>query len=102
MINAATTAALLVQDIDSRIGRTSSANNAEATAKEFESMFLSQMMEQMFGDSIGDEAFGDSDSSQIYKGLLMDAYGKEISRAGGIGIAPYIQRELLKLQEVTS
>jgi len=76
------------------------AAQAEAAAHDFESMFMAQMLEQMFGDSLGDEAFGDSDSNQIYKGLMLDAYGKEISKAGGIGIADYVKTELLKLQEI--
>lgn len=73
---------------------------AEAAAHDFESMFISQMVEQMFGDSIGKEAFGDDDSSEVYKGLMIDAYGKEIAKSGGIGIAAYVKTELLKLQEV--
>ncbi|NBO19268.1 MAG: hypothetical protein EBV03_08610 [Proteobacteria bacterium] len=100
MIDAATTATLLMSDINSRVKKPATAAQAEDTARDFESMFMSQMLEQMFGDSIGDEAFGDDDSSQIYKGLLMDAYGKEVAKSGGIGIAQYVKRELLALQEV--
>ncbi len=72
---------------------------AENAGKDFESMFMGQMLEQMFGDSVGSQAFGDDDSGEIYKGLMMDAYGKEIGKSGGIGIADYVKRELLKLQE---
>ena len=73
---------------------------AEGAAKDFESMFMSQMLEQMFGESSGEEAFGDSDTNDVYKSLLMDQYGKVISRSGGIGIASFVKRELLKQQEV--
>ncbi len=72
---------------------------AEATAKDFESMFISQMVEQMFGDSLGDEAFGTSETEDVYKGLMTQEYGKIITRSGGIGIADYVKRELLKFQE---
>jgi flagellar protein FlgJ len=70
------------------------------TANDFESMFVSQMLEQMFGDSIGSEAYGDSETSDVYKSMMMDAYGKEINKSGGIGIADYVRTELLKLQEI--
>lgn len=73
---------------------------AERTAKDFESMFVAQMMEQMFGDSLGDEMFGDAETNEVYKGLMMEHYGKEIAASGGIGIAEYVKRELLRLQEV--
>jgi len=71
-------------------------------SKDFESMFIGQMLESMFGDSEGTEAFGSSESNDVYKGLLMDEYGKMISRAGGIGVADYVRKELLKLQEIAS
>lgn len=77
-------------------------DKADAVSKDFESMFVSQMLEQMFGDSSGEEAFGGSETNDVYKGLLMDQYGKLIARAGGIGIAPYVKQELLKQQEVAA
>ncbi len=71
----------------------------DKVSKDFESMFISQMLEPMFGDSEGTDAFGSSESSDVYKGLLMDEYGKQISRSGGIGVADFVKKELLKLQE---
>jgi flagellar protein FlgJ len=72
----------------------------DKVANDFESMFIGQMLEPMFeGDSIGESAFGDSTSGDVYKSLMMDEYGKQITRAGGIGIADFVKKELLKLQE---
>lgn len=73
---------------------------ADAVSKDFESLFISQMTEQMFGESMGSEAFGSSDTDEVYKGLMVQEYGKMITKAGGIGIADYVKRELLKQQEV--
>lgn len=73
---------------------------AKVVSKDFESLFISQMLEQMFGESIGSEAFGTSDTDEIYKGLMVQEYGKMITNSGGIGIADYVSRELLKQQEV--
>lgn len=73
---------------------------AEEVAKDFESLFVSQMVEHMFGDSVGDEAFGSSDTDEVYKGLMVQEYGKMIVSAGGIGIASNIKQELLKQQEI--
>jgi len=72
----------------------------DKAAKDFEAIFLGQMMSQMFGESTGEEMFGDSDSNEIYRGMMMEQYGQQISKAGGIGIADYLKRELLKAQEV--
>ena len=59
----------------------------EQVAKDFESLFISQMMEQMFDDeSLGTDLFGDKQTSEIYKGLMLEEYGDIISESGGIGI----------------
>ncbi len=73
---------------------------AEKVSKDFESMFISQMTEQMFGESSGQSAFGTGDTDEIYKGLMVQEYGKIMTQAGGIGIASYVKRELLRMQEV--
>lgn len=69
-------------------------------ASDFEALFISQMLEQMFGDSLGTEAFGDRETTEIYKGLMVEEYGRVLEDAGGVGMAAYIKKELLKLQEI--
>ncbi|HEU5046974.1 MAG TPA: rod-binding protein [Rickettsiales bacterium] len=72
----------------------------DAVSQDFEAVFLSQMMGAMFsGDELTD-FFGGGSTGEIYKSFLMDAYGKSLSKAGGIGIAEQVKKELLKLQEV--
>lgn len=93
------------QSVTAKISALGTAKNmspeqAKAVSKDFESLFISQMLEQMFGESVGSEAFGASDTDEIYKGLMVQEYGKMITKSGGIGIADYVNRELLKQQEV--
>lgn len=68
---------------------------ADAVSKDFESLFVSQMMEPMFGDSVGADAFGSEDTDEIYKGLMVKEYGKLIVKSGGIGIASNIYNQLM-------
>lgn len=93
------------QAMTAKIGTFSGTKNmnpekAEAVAKDFESLFISQMVEQMFGESSGSSAFGTEDTDEVYKGLMVQEYGKIMTQAGGIGIAQNIKRELLKQQEM--
>ena len=81
-------------------GKAMNEAQADKVAKEFESVFLSQMLEQMFGDSLGTDIFGNEETEGIYKSMMVEEYGKRITDAGGIGIAAYVKKELLKLQEV--
>lgn len=81
---------------------------AEKAAHDFESLFVAQMLEPMFGDSVGTDAFGDDQSADVYKGLMVQEYGKIMAQGNGIGIAQYIlgrldgqsQNALLTQQEV--
>jgi flagellar protein FlgJ len=93
--------AVMLGSLQAHRGKSMTDAQATAVAKDFEAMFMAQMMEPMFGDSTGAEQFGNDESKDIYKGLLMNEYGKGIAKSGGIGIASLVKRELLKMQEVT-
>ena len=73
---------------------------ARAAAEEFESVFLAQMFAPMFETVETDPLFGGGPGEQMYRSLLVEEYGKAIARAGGVGIADAVEREILKLQEV--
>jgi flagellar protein FlgJ len=73
----------------------------DAAAKEFEALFISQMLQQMFADvPFGSELEGDRESQDIYRSLVVDEYGKLIARSGGIGVADYVKTEMLRQQEI--
>lgn len=96
------------QKLQNIAGGTMDAETAKKVGKEFESLFVSQMLEHMMsGDSMGDSLFGDAESDEIYKSMMVEQYSKAIVKSGGIGIAKYIeqglaQRALLATQEVSS
>lgn len=73
----------------------------DRAAKDFESMFLSQMLEQMFADvHLGGDSEGEQGTNDIYRSMLVGEYGKLMTQAGGIGVADYVKREMLRAQEV--
>lgn len=74
--------------------------DVEAAAKEFEAVFLTQMIQHMFSGVKTNEVFGGGEAEETFKVLLFDEYGKAISKAGGVGVAEQVKRELLKMQEV--
>ena len=84
-----------------------SAEARQRVAMDFESMFLSQMLNTMFpgSDDFSDGAenvMGDMFGDETYRGWMIDEYAKQIAKAGGIGIAPIIERQLLQYQEVAA
>ncbi len=70
-------------------------------AVEFEAVFISQMLAPMFEGLESDEVFGGGPGEDVYRSLIVEEYGKAIARSGGIGIADAVQREILRLQEVS-
>ena len=68
-------------------------------AQQFESMFLSQMMNLMFKDVPTDGYFGGGSSEEIFRSMLVNEYGNGIAKSGGMGLADGIYRNILELQE---
>lgn len=71
----------------------------DAAAKDFEAVFLSQMMTHMFSGIETNEMFGGGHAESIYKSMMVDEYGKMVAASGGLGLADHIKSELIALQE---
>ena len=61
-------------------------------------MFISEMLRPVF-DNMDTGSFDGGEGGKMYKSMLVDEYGKNMAKAGGIGIAKNVKAELLKLQE---
>ncbi|MCD6035537.1 MAG: chemotactic signal-response protein chel [Rickettsiales bacterium] len=76
--------------------------DALTAGKEFEAIFLSQMLSHMFEGVSTDPMFGGGASENIYRSYMIDEYSKILTERGGVGIADHVQKEILKLQEAES
>ncbi|MBX3507585.1 rod-binding protein [Parvibaculum sp.] len=68
-------------------------------AKDFEAQFTATLFQSMFDGMEQENPFGGGPGETMFRSLLVDQYGREVAKAGGIGIADDIYREILKLQE---
>ncbi len=82
------------------VARGASPEKMDEVAKEFEAQFISQMLSNMFAGVETDGPLGGGEAEGTYRSMMIDEYGKLISRAGGIGVADHVKREMLRLQEV--
>lgn len=72
----------------------------EEAAKEFEAVFLAEMLKPMFeGVKEPDPLFGGGKGEEIFNGFMVQEYGKIMAERGGIGIAEYVKAELIRIQE---
>lgn len=82
----------------SQAGKTTP-EQAQKTAREFEAMFLAQMMQPMFEPLSTEAPFGGGHAEKMWRSFMVDEYGKAMVKAGGIGIADTVQRQILMAQE---
>jgi Rod binding domain-containing protein len=73
------------------------------TAGDFESMFLEQMVDRMFG-TLGEEGpLGSGGTGgDVWRSMLAKEHAQSLTRAGGIGLAPSVYGELVRLQAAAS
>ena len=81
------------------LGGVRNETEARATAEEFESFFLSQMIEQMFAQTGEDNPFGGGPGERAFTGLLHEEYAKVMAQSGGLGLADRLTSEILRYQE---
>lgn len=63
-------------------------------AKQFESIFLRQMIQQMNKSMLSDGLFGESHQGKIYQGMFTDAMAETLAENGGIGLADVLEQSL--------
>jgi Rod binding domain-containing protein len=78
---------------------TASAAKAEAAAKEYESIFISQFLGSMFSGIKSDTLTGGGEGEEMFRSLMINEYAKGIEQQGGFGMAPQMKTELLKHQQ---
>lgn len=72
--------------------------DAADTAQAFESSFLSIMLQQMFAGVDAEAPFGGGPGESMFRSFMTDAFAKQMTKAGGVGIADAVTREMLKMQ----
>lgn len=78
----------------------SSAARIHQAAQDFEAVYISQMLTPMFNTVDIDPVFGGGNAEETWRGIMVEELGKQVARSGGLGLAPIVEREMMKLQEV--
>ncbi len=78
-------------------GKVEIPEDVRRTAQEFEAVFLAQMLRTVGKPLRGPGAAAGGDDP--WGSMLIDAYARMIAKAGGIGVADAVAREMLRMQE---
>jgi Rod binding domain-containing protein len=74
----------------------------DETAREFEAMFMTEMLRPMFEGLQVNETFGGGKGEEIFSGMLLDEYGKSMAAQGSLGIADLVREQLIEMQSKAS
>lgn len=69
------------------------------TARSFEAVFLGQMTQLMLESVPQDGEFNGGAGEEMFRGILAEKLGTEMAKRGGIGLAPTVLDQIIKLQQ---
>jgi Rod binding domain-containing protein len=81
---------------------TADTGKAASSAKEYESVFISQFLGSMFSGIKADDTFGGGQGEEMFRSMMVDQYAKGLTARGGFGLAANMQAELLKHQQAAT
>lgn len=82
--------------------KTDMLKGVDEAAKEFEGVFISEMLSHMFGDTEPNSLFGGGKGEQMFKSLLIEQYGKAVAGGNGIGLSSQIKAMMIDMQQKTN
>lgn len=85
-------------DIAKQLGNTKRLDKISEKAEEFEAIFIAEMMKPMFEGISTEAPFGGGQGEEIFRGMLLQEYGKSLASSGSIGIANAVKQELIRTQ----
>jgi Rod binding domain-containing protein len=71
---------------------------AEKVAKQFEAMFVGQMLGPMFAGLKTDGITGGGNAEASFRPMLIDKYAEALTKQGGFGISDAVLKEILHMQ----
>lgn len=78
--------------------RPAKADDAKQTAETFEAVFLGQMTQLMMESVEGGDEFSGGHGEDMFRGILAEKLGTAMAAKGGIGLAPAVMAQIIKMQ----
>lgn len=72
--------------------------NLEETARDFEAVFISEMIKPMFEGIETDGQFGGGKGEEVFRGMMIQEYGKAIAKKDITGIQTQVKSKLIEMQ----
>lgn len=70
----------------------------KATARDFEAVFIGQMTKIMMESARPANGYEGGHGEEMFQGILAEELGKAVAQRGGIGIAPAVLNQIIRMQ----
>jgi len=74
------------------------AASIDKASKDFEAMFMAQMLQPMFDSVEVNETFGGGHGEEVMRGLLVQEYGKSLAANTDSKISDAVKSEMIRIQ----
>lgn len=74
------------------------APQSRAAVEQFEAMLIGELASLMIGTVPTDKTFGGGHAEEIYKGMMAEHLGNAVAKRGGLGLAPALMNEVIRMQ----
>lgn len=74
----------------------------DKAAKDFEGMFVSEMLKPIFDSLSVDPVFGGGHGEEVMRSFMVQEYGRQIAEKGQFGLTASVKNALLRAQEETT
>lgn len=78
--------------------QTKDTKRMQEVAREFEAVFVAEMMKPMFEGIETDNMFGGGKGEEIFRGMMIQEYGKNVSHKDITGIQTQVLNKLIEMQ----
>lgn len=68
------------------------------TARQFEGVLMGQLAKTML-EAGGDDSLPGGHAEAMFRGMLGETLGAEMAKRGGVGLAPAVMEQMLRMQE---
>ncbi|MCK5375252.1 MAG: rod-binding protein [Alphaproteobacteria bacterium] len=73
-------------------------DDIKAAAQDFEAVFIAQMIKPMFEGLETDTMFGGGKGEEVFRGLMIEEYGKAVAARDITGIQSQVMDKLIEIQ----
>ena len=74
------------------------APQTRAAVAQFEGLLVGELASLMLGTVNSDGMFGGGHAEDIYRGMMAEHLGNAIAKRGGLGLAPALMEEVIRMQ----